>query len=141
MATLEEIVITYVSAWAETDEGVRRALLKTCWADEGIYSDPTGEAVGREALLHHIAGFLKQSNGYRILCTSGADEHHSRIRFTWALVDSEGRRVSDGIDFGEVGPDGRLTRITGFFGPPPTLPASWPADLTLSSEQANGKRG
>jgi hypothetical protein len=46
MSTVEEVVLAYVDAWAETDEGKRRALLEKSWADNGIYTDPTGEAVG-----------------------------------------------------------------------------------------------
>jgi len=34
------------------------------------------------------------------------------------MVNPEGNRVSEGIDFGEVASDGRLIRITGFFGLP-----------------------
>ena len=138
MATLEEIVITYVAAWAQIDEEERRALLEKSWADAGIYIDPTAEVVGREALIRHIERYHQQFAGHRILCTSGVDEHHSRFRFTWVLLNPEGNQVSEGIDVGEVGPDGRLIRITGFFGPPPPLPSSWPADLTLSNEQTNG---
>lgn len=138
MAALEEIVITYVAAWAQIDEEERRALLEKSWADDGIYIDPTAEVVGREALIRLIESYHQQFAGHRILCTSGVDEHHSRFRFTWAWVDPEGNLVSEGMDFGEVGPDGRLIRITGFFGLPTPLPASWPVDLTLSNEQTNG---
>jgi hypothetical protein len=54
--------------------------------------------------------------------TSRVDEHHGRLRFTWAMVNPEGSRVSEGIDFGEVGSGGRLIRITGFFGLPSPIP-------------------
>lgn len=138
MVALEETVITYAAAWAQIDEGKRHALLEKSWADYGIYIDPTASAVGREALNHLIESFHQQYAGHRILCTSGVDEHHGRFRFTWAWVGPEGHLISEGMDFGEVGPDGRLTRITGFFGPPDPLPSSWPADLILSNEQTNG---
>lgn len=139
MATVEEIVLTYVAAWNETDEGERRALLEKSWADNGIYSDPSGEAAGREALVRHIAGFHQRFGGNRILCTSGIDDHHDRLRFTWAMVSPEGRRISEGIDFGELGSDGRLIRITGFFGSPRPFPPSWSANLVLSNEQAHSE--
>jgi hypothetical protein len=29
----------------------------------------------------------------------------------------DGQALPDGIDFGQLGPDGKLTRIIGFFGP------------------------
>ena len=47
MTTTEEIVLAYVAAWSETDEGKRRALLEKSWAENGTYTDPTVEVVGR----------------------------------------------------------------------------------------------
>ena len=93
-------------------------MLEKSWAENGTYSDPTVEVVGREALVQHIGGIHQQFAGNRIILTSKVDKHHAWLRFTWAMVSPEGSRVSDGIDFGEVGSDGRLIRITGFFGPP-----------------------
>ena len=122
MTPTEEIVLAYGAAWTETDEGKRRALLEKSWAENGTYTDPTVEVVGREALVQHIGGFHQRFAGHRIHLTSGVDEHHSRLRFTWAMVNPEGSRVSEGIDFGEVGSDGRLIRITGFFGLPSPIP-------------------
>lgn len=133
MATVEEIVLTYVAAWAESDEEKWQILLETCWAEHGIYTDPRNEAVGREALAQLIKGFKEQRfPGHRLLFTSGINSHHGQLRFTWVMVNPEGRNVLEGTDFGEVGPDGRLIRIVGFFGPPPPPPSSWPAaDLVL----------
>ncbi len=122
MTTTEEIVLAYGAAWTETDEGKRRALLEKSWAENGTYTDPTVEVVGREALVQHTGGIHQQFVGHRILLTSRVDEHHGRLRFTWAMVNPEGSRVSEGIDFGEVGSDGRLIRITGFFGLPSPIP-------------------
>jgi len=122
MTTTEEIIRMYVEAWTETDEGKRRALLEKSWAEDGTYTDPTVEVVGREALVQHIAGIHQRFVDCRILLTSRVDEHHDRLRFTWAMVNPKGSRVSEGIDFGEVGSDGLLIRITGFFGLPSPIP-------------------
>jgi hypothetical protein len=53
---------------------------------------------------------------------SGIDVHHTMVRFLWRLVRADGTCGDTSIDFGEVGSDGRLVKIVGFFGPPPTLP-------------------
>jgi len=120
MADVEEIVAAYAAAWNEPDAVARRRALERAWADGGIYSDPTARVEGRDALLAHIGGFQAQMPGARILLTSGIDAHHGAIRFTWALRAGDGRIVTEGIDFGELADDGRLRRITGFFGPPPS---------------------
>lgn len=139
MATVEEIVLTYVAAWAEIDEEKRRPLLEKSWEENGIYADPTGEAVGREALNHRIEGFHQQRfPGHRLLLTSGVDAHHGLFRFTWTMVNPEGNRIMEGVDFGEVGADGRLIRITGFFSQPSPIPSSWPTDLVLANKQTTG---
>lgn len=122
MLSTEEIVTDYAAAWAETNEEKRRALLEKSWTENGTYTDPTAEVVGREALVQHIGGSHKRFAGNRIILTSRVDEHHGRLRFTWAMVNPAGSRVSEGIDFGEISSDGRLMRITGFFGQPSPFP-------------------
>jgi hypothetical protein len=114
-------VAAYGDAWSVQDEAERRGLLEGCWHDAGVYADPTGRAEGRDALVAHIAGMQSQFPGHRIVQTSGVDEHGGCFRFTWALTDPDGAVVMEGIDFGEVAPDGRISRITGFFGPPPEI--------------------
>ena len=49
---------------------------------------------------------------------SGIDVHHAMVRFLWRLVRADGTCGDISIDFGEVGPDGRLVKIVGFFGAP-----------------------
>jgi len=50
---------------------------------------------------------------------SGIDVHHNVLRFLWRLVRADGTVGDISIDFGEVGPDGRLVKMAGFFGPAP----------------------
>lgn len=51
MAASEQVLLAYVAAWNEADEEKRRALLEFSWAENGIYSDPTAQVSGREALV------------------------------------------------------------------------------------------
>lgn len=119
--TTQEIAETYGAAWNETDEAKRRALLEQTWADDGVYTDPQSHVEGREALVALIAGFHQMMPGARIVPTSAADAHHGLIRFTWRMDGADGKAVMEGIDFGELAPDGRIKRIAGFFGPPPAV--------------------
>lgn len=120
MPSPSEVIAAYGAAWNEPDEARRRKLLDASWADGGVYTDPTAHVEGRDALAAHIAAFQRQMPGARIRSTSGVDEHHGRLRFMWAMDGADGKVAVEGIDFGELGPDGRLTRIVGFFGPPPS---------------------
>jgi hypothetical protein len=115
----DETVAAYAAAWNEQDEDARRSLLERSWADDGVYTDPTGRAEGRAALVQHIGGFHSRMPGNRIELASGIDEHQGLLRFTWRMLGADGVVLLDGMDFGELDGDGRLTRIVGFFGPFP----------------------
>ena len=116
---LAEKVMAYGAAWNEADEAERRRLLETAWTDDGVYCDPTARTDSREALVAHITGFRSQFPGHSIVQTSGVDDHNGFFRFEWELQAADGTAVIEGIDVGEVGVDGRIARITGFFGAPP----------------------
>jgi len=120
--TTQEITEAYGAAWNEEDETKRRALLERAWADDGVYTDPQSHVEGRDALIALITGFQQQAPGAHIIATSAVDEHHSKLRFTWKMEGADGNTVMEGIDFGELAPDGRIKRIVGFFGPPPAAP-------------------
>lgn len=121
MPDLDDILEAYGKAWREPDDEARLALLELAWADEGLYQDPSADARGRAALNAHIAGVLETFPGARVEITSGADRHHGKIRFTWHMRLADGTIAIEGVDFGEIGPDGRLTKIIGFFGSAPAL--------------------
>ena len=115
----DRTVRLYAAAWNEPDAGKRLALLERSWAEDGVYVDPTVELSGRQALSDHIAGVQAKRPGARIALTSGTDEHHGLLRFNWRLIQADGTEGAESIDFGELDDDGRLSRIVGFFGPPP----------------------
>jgi hypothetical protein len=109
----------YIAAWNETDDTRRNALLTQCWADNGVYVDPNVEVTGREALSRRIKEVQGGRPGAYLEFMSGTDAHHNVLRFLWRLVRADGTAGDISIDIGETGPDGRLTKIIGFFGPPP----------------------
>ena len=119
MASVAEVVAEYVAAWGETDAEKRQALIERAWAEDGSYVDPVADIEGRGALSELIAGFHAQSPGSTIVKTSGIDQHHDKIRFAWAMRGADGKTLLEGIDVGEVAPDGKLALIVGFWGAPP----------------------
>jgi len=62
--------------------------------------------------------------GHRFRRRSGVDTHHDQLRFAWDLVNPEGTVVVAGLDIGALASDGRLRRITGFFGEVPAATAA-----------------
>lgn len=120
--TTQQIIDTYGAAWSEPDAAKRSALLEQAWADDATYTDPQSDVAGRDGLVELIAGFQQQVSGAKIVATSGVDVHHDKFRFTWAMQSAEGTTMIEGIDYGELAPDGRIQKIVGFFGPPPAAP-------------------
>ena len=87
--------------------------------DGGVYVDPKVSLAGRDVLSRHIATVQAARPGARLEFMSGIDVHHNVVRFLWRLVRADGSTGDISIDFGEVGQDGRLTKIVGFFGEAP----------------------
>ncbi|MGY1694670.1 nuclear transport factor 2 family protein [Geodermatophilus sp. SYSU D00814] len=110
----------YAAAWLETDAAARRALLDTCWAEDGVYCDPLSRVEGRDGLSSLIGSFQEGNPGARIEIVSGVDEHDGHLRFAWRMLAADGSVAVEGTDFGDVDGEGRLRRIVGFFGPLPT---------------------
>ena len=111
-----ELVDTYIAMWNETDEARRAELIATAWTDDGAYSDPLLDAAGPTAICEMVAGVHGQLPGHRFRLTSGIDSHHDHHRFGWELAATDGTVAVEGIDVAQIGPDGRLSRVTGFFG-------------------------
>jgi len=133
--SLDEVVLAYIEAWSTPDAAVRRELLDMSLADDASYTDPAYGVRGKEELADLIGRSLSgeaydgAGAGARIPISSGVDQHHGMFRFSWVLVDPQERPIMEGMDVVELAADGRLQRITGFFGAFPSIPESWPEHL------------
>jgi len=122
--TPAEAVRDHCAAWNTTDRARRDRLLKHVFAADGVYADPTPTYVaGRVALSNEIGSFQRQYPGARFRC-SPPQAHHGAMRVSWLLIGPDSKVVTEGTDFYELAPDGLIRRVTGFFGPPPRVPAS-----------------
>jgi hypothetical protein len=115
------VVDTYIAMWNEADPARRAQLIERAWVTEARYQDPLLEADGYVGLSEMVAGVHAQFPGQRFERLSGVDIHHDKLRFAWQLGVPGGDVTVVGIDVAEVAADGRLERITGFFG---DLPAA-----------------
>jgi hypothetical protein len=124
MGDATTIVDTYLAMWNETDPKRRAQLIEQAWAGHCRYVDPMLEAEGHAALAEMVAGVQAKFPGHRFRRRSGVDAHHDQLRFAWDLVAPDGAVVVAGVDVGALGADGRLQRITGFFGDAPAMVAA-----------------
>ena len=124
MSDVTATVDTYLAMWNETDAARRAEHIGRAWTKDGRYVDPMLEAEGHGALDEMVRGVQARFPGHRFTRVSAVDAHHGELRFGWQLAAPDGAVVVAGVDVGEVGPDGRLRRITGFFGELPAKAAA-----------------
>lgn len=117
----DSAVILYCAAWNTDDRTERAHLLERVWTPNGVYSDPNPtRTVGRAALSDSIAALRRRYPGARFHC-SAPQTHHGAMRATWVYLRPDKTEVARGEDFYELAPDGRIQRVTGFFGPAPVV--------------------
>lgn len=111
---IEALIVRYTLAWSEADAEKRMQHLAAVWEDDGVYSDPLSEAPGREALHQLIGGFLAQNPGAFFELAGPVEHHHQHLRFFWKMLLANGSELR-GMDYGEISPNGKLSKIVGFF--------------------------
>ena len=111
-------VDSYIDAWNEPQADKRRQILAHAMTDDGAYADPARKTDSRAELVKCIGDILDQEPGRRIVRTSDVDVHHLVCRFNWRLVKADGTRAPESVDFIDFATDGRIHRVTGFFGRP-----------------------
>ena len=116
MSDVTRTVDTYLAMWNETDPARRSQHIERAWVADGHYVDPLAEATGYAALGAMVSGVQTKFPGHRFRRTSGVDVHHDQLRFGWELAAPDGSVVVGGLAVGATASDGRLRRITGFFG-------------------------
>jgi hypothetical protein len=112
--TVYEVIERYIACWNQTDPGLRRKLIDEVWAQDASYTDPLGEATGREAIDATIAAVQEQFPGFSFTLLGQVDSHHHQARFTWGLGPDGAEPLVVGFDVALAGDDGRLATVLGF---------------------------
>lgn len=121
MTDLETTVDTYLAAWTEPDDARRATMIDRAWAVDGRLIDPPLAGEDHDGISDMAKTMQSLYPGHTFRRTSGIDAHHEYLRFSWELRDAKGTVVLAGVDVGDIAQDGRLQRITGFFGDVPVL--------------------
>jgi SnoaL-like domain len=116
MADIETTVERWFTALNETDDDRRATIVAEAWAPDGRWVDPPFEGEGHEAINTMVSAIYVQYPEHRFRRASAIDAHHDSLRIGWELVSPDGDVVLQGTDVGVVDGDGRLERVTGFFG-------------------------
>jgi len=108
----------------ETDAARRAEHIEAAWAQDGRWVDPPFEGQGHAEINGMLDGVHQQYAGARFRRTSALDVHHDAVRYGWELVNPDGDIVVAGIDICQLAADGRLQRVSGFFGELPAEQAA-----------------
>ena len=115
MKTIEETILTYTSAWNETEPEKIKALISRCLAVDGTYTDRLTDTItGQQGITDLIIRSYEQMGPRTFQVLSAPETHHNAGRFRWLAILPEGYPV-EGMDYFEFNSDNRITRIVGFF--------------------------
>lgn len=114
---LAAIVDRALSAYCDPDVTRRAATIADIWAADGELLDPPLAGRGHAELTALTDAVLAHFPDHIFRRTTAVDAHHGRARYNWELVGPSGAVGVAGTDFVELGDDGRIRRIVGFFGP------------------------
>ncbi|MEK8033803.1 nuclear transport factor 2 family protein [Ideonella sp. DXS29W] len=114
MNAANEVWETYASAWKAEGAEAKRAALTRSVEGGAVYRDPLAECEGHEALIAYMLDFHQQVPGGHFETTYFL-AHHGRSVAKWNMRDGQGRKIGDGVSFGEYAASGQLVAMTGFF--------------------------
>lgn len=115
-AATETTIDTWLTAYGEPDAGRRAELVADVWAPDGELIDPPLAGAGHDTLVALADAVLGHYPGHTFRRTSAVDAHHAFARYSWELVGPDGQVAVAGLDVAELGADGKLRRVVGFFG-------------------------
>ena len=108
---------TYGSAWKATTAEAKRAALAASMSPDATYTDPQNRHHGHEDLVEAMLEFHGQVPGGHFQTTyflALSDRSIAR----WNMLGADGTVLGEGTSYGEYGPDGKLTKLSGFFEAP-----------------------
>jgi len=114
MSNINELIVSYLAAWNERDDGRREELVARTWTERGTYMDAHRQGVGRAAIDAMIKATQQMFPGYRLRLSSGIEAHNGFARFSWEAGGSaEAPLYLGGTDVVKVA-DGQLDSVIGF---------------------------
>jgi hypothetical protein len=111
---MDHVITRYLDCWNETDPAARRKLIEAAWAADARYTDPLGEAYGRDAIDATIAAVQEQFPGLVFSLAGPVDAHHRQARFSWGLGPEGAEPLVVGFDVAVTDEDSKIVSVFGF---------------------------
>lgn|GEM_PF-2219799 len=112
---IEPLIQDYLTAWNAADSNQRLLLLDKVLAADCIYADSHLPELIETKELHgqFIDRFRSKFPDLQISLVS-VDAHHSFFRFNWQISKLTGEIFTQGIFFGEIDSNQKISKLVGF---------------------------
>jgi hypothetical protein len=110
MASIDEMIRSYVASWNESDPTKRDLIIKKTWSRDGIYRNVTAEFEGYDGIARAVTAAHDAfvANGF-VFTLASVDTNHDAVRYRWEMLPAGGGEPdSIGTHVAVVGTDGRL---------------------------------
>jgi nuclear transport factor 2 (NTF2) superfamily protein len=110
MASIDEMIRSYVASWNESDPGKRELTIEQTWSSDGVYRNVTTEFEGYDGIARAVTAAHDAfvANGY-VFTVANVDTNHDAVRYRWEMLPANGGEPdSIGTHVAVVGSDGRL---------------------------------
>jgi SnoaL-like domain len=110
MASIDEMIRSYVASWNESNPAKRDLTIQRTWSPGGIYRNATAEFEGYDGIARAVTAAHDAfvANGF-VFTLANVDTNHDAVRYRWEMLPaSGGEPESIGTHVAVVGSDGRL---------------------------------
>jgi len=118
MSEAPKVLERMMAMWNERELETVRGYIEEIFSEEVIFIDPANSIVGHDAFEAMVREFRARFPEADLAHSSGFDQHHGLVRYHWEIHQA-GKLLIEGFDVTEIGSDGRVSRVEGFFGPIP----------------------
>jgi len=114
IASVEEMIERYVSAWNGKGLEQFKADFAACWATDATYTDPNFELIKGVDGIAELAQTSLQRAPIRTFSVLTQPEYHHHVgRYNWQVQLPE--ETKQGFDYFEFNDQHQITRIVSFF--------------------------
>ena len=116
-ANAAERVDAYLKAWGDPDAAARKTLLASCASPDIVFRDAYSATSGLADLLAHLDAIQVYMPGIALSRDGDVQLSHGTALAGWRGVKADGGPAGRGTNVYDFAPDGRITRVVGFWTP------------------------
>ena len=109
------VIDRYFQLWNMADAAARRQAMDTAVSPDVIFQDPYGSTAGVDEFAAHIIASRQFMPGLRLERVAEVRQCQGTALAEWRVTGAGGAVIARGINVMNLSPDGRITRVVGFW--------------------------